>query len=118
MIDNHVHPMVEELHARNLPAVIGPTPLAAAIPLVVVQPGTSTAASPSLVLATPTNIASPFIASADFSAQLTANSIASRSAISAAHQVGVENDLSPLAEAPEGIAIWESPDSLSFARPR
>jgi hypothetical protein len=115
MYDTHVRLFVEELHDRTLPAVVGLTPLEAAIPIVVQPPITAIVATPNLTLTTATPFAT-INATTDFSAQLTAGSIASRSALSSAHQVGVENDLSPLAQAPEGIVMWESPDSFAFPR--
>jgi hypothetical protein len=42
-------------------------------------------------------------ATSDTSAALTAQAISSQNALSSAHIAGVESDLSPLAEAPEGI---------------
>jgi hypothetical protein len=47
---------------------------------------------------------------------LTAQGIAAQTTVSSAHQPGVENDLSPLAEASSGIVIWDTPESYPWSR--
>jgi hypothetical protein len=123
MIATHVHLFVELLDSRDLLSAMGPNvliPPSPATPLhkpseILTTPGlTQTGTNAISTTLTPTPGVASASSSTDQSGALAAQSIASRTAISSVHQVGVENDLSPLAEAPEGIAVWESADP--FAR--
>jgi hypothetical protein len=125
---------VERLGDRNLPSAMGASVLAAPLPIAQPSPAHSAVLppavppAPGLVLVssanpsngavgpTPAAIAVGGGASIDSAAFLSAQAIAARSALSSSHQAGVENDLSPLAQAPEGITTWDAVDP--FARPR
>jgi hypothetical protein len=124
----------EQLGDRNLPSAIGASVLAAPLPIgqsntahqavlppvVPPGPGPLLVASTSPSNGTPGPATAPIAVGGESSIEpasvLSAQAIAARSALSSSHQVGVENDLSPLAEAPEGIAVWDTADP--FARPR
>jgi hypothetical protein len=153
--------VVEQLGSRDVPAVMGPNVLAAAVPVLTAPfpAGAPVAAAPSsagvpigsqspaTIPSSPSEIltTNPFLATSgtspaaasiapfsngaaaaaiteslqasnQLSAEQSAAAIAARSALSTSHRMGVENDLSPLAEAPEGLASWDTSDLLT--RPR